>query len=296
MSAPRAFHRALVAGLAALGLLAAEAPTPPTPPTELPGVRLATQAADAPFAAMLALQNAQADLAARRYRAAVGGFRLVLTASPGLEAARRGLAEAALGAGDPHAADAAMEGLDAPVLRALVDADLGRLDDPETALGTLFDATGDARLLNRLGEWLDDRGRGAEARMAFRRAGDRQRPGLASSNIGLSFLRQGETAKAMAAFERAVAEDPADPAFARNARLCALQRGDYARALDGVAGAQAGPLLREAGAGALARGEFALASLLLERAESLSPRFDPRVDALRRQLDQQRADPAEHAQ
>lgn len=263
---------------------------------EAPGVRPATQAADAPFAVMMA--HAQADAALQRgdLRAAEAGFRTVLAATPHAPLARRGLADTLLRASRPADAKSVLEGMDAPVLHALADLALDRTDRPEDALPALFEATGDARLLNALGAWLDDRGRGERARQAFARANGHQRAGLAHNNIGMSFLREGQDARAMQAFERAVAAAPDDALFARNARLCALRLGDYNRALQGLRGEAASPLLREAGAGALARGDAALATLLLERARDLAPRHDPRTAALLQQLHNHRADPHEHAQ
>ena len=274
------------------GLLAAE----PAPFD----VRAATAAADAPFAAMMHLREADRASADRDWTRAAALYTAVLRTSPELAPARHGLADAALALGEPQRALDALGSLPAPVTRTLAALQLGRLESPDTDLLAAFEAHRDPRLLNALGEWRDDRGDGPGARRAFMRANSLQRPGLAHNNLGMSFLREGDLGRAQSAFDTAVAADADDTVFARNARLCALKRGDYARALSGLRGEAAAPLLREAGAGALSRGEVELAALLLERADALSVRHDPRTAALLgrlgEKLDHQAADPDEHAQ
>ena len=270
--------RRWLAIIAALGLLAAEPAA-----VEL---RAPTPSADAPFAAALNLSQGHAALEARDWARARASFEAVLMLDPELIEARIGAADAALGAGDLNAADRWLDGVDAPVTRLLLDARLDRLDDPEGALRSAFEATPDPRLLNTLGRWLDDRGRGEAARQAFMRAHSHQRPGAAHNNVGLSFLRAGNLNLAQSAFDRAVALNAADPVFTRNRRLCALMRHDYAAALSGVSRADAAPVLREAGARALEAGDVRLAALMLTRSETLSVRHDPRLAMLQERLEQ----------
>ena len=257
-------------------------------------LRPAVNAADAPFAAMQALGEARAAEARADWTSAEARFALVLRLDPQLHEARRGLARSRLSRGDAPGADAALHGTDAPVLRALVDLRLGRHADPQGALESAFAQTSDPRLLVALGRWHDEAGRGEQARRVFARAAPHQPPGTAQANIGLSLLREGQLERAQIAFDMAERMDP--DAFGAHARLCALRRGDIARGLRGVSGPQAAPLLRDAGESAMMQNEPRLARLLLERARDLSARHDPRTQAMLDQLEDQRANPGQHAQ
>lgn len=241
---------------------------------------------DAPFAAMRLLGAADDARERQDWSAAAGHYRDVLALDPALDGARLGLVESLLALGRAGEADELLKPGEDRSARLRIDLALGRLAEPAAALEAGFAATNDPRLLNALGRWRDDRGEGEAARMAFMRADTHQAPGLAQNNIGLSFLREGELERAQAAFD-AAAGRTSDPHVSRNRRLCALLRADYAAGLSGLSGADAAPLLREAGAGALARGETRLAALLLERASALSPRFDPRTQALLERLQEE---------
>ena len=263
--------------IAALALLAAE----PAPLDVRPVLETSVE----PFTVLMQLGEARRAAASGDDATAITLYRSLLAVDPGMPDARTGLAASLLAVGKTVEADAALGTAPDPVIRLLIDSELGRLSDAEAALRDGFRDTRDPRLANALGRRLDDQGRGRDARTAFLRAAPHQRPGVAQNNIGLSFLREGELDRAQAAFAAARALDPEDGLFRRNHRLCALMRGDYATGLDGLRGDDAAPLLREAGAGALSRGETALARLLLDRASDLSVRHDPRIAALQERLD-----------
>jgi tetratricopeptide (TPR) repeat protein len=286
--------------LLAFGLIAANAPDPEAVSSTLsPEVRSLQPAADAPFAAMMQLSKADAARAQGDWAAAAAAYRAVLHLDPDQGKAREGLAETLLAMGR---ADAAYEAL-SPVssqdqthlsLRLRIDLARGHLDQPDEHLREGFAKTRDPRLLNALGRWLDDQGHGEAARKAFQDAAPYQRPGLAETNIGLSFLRQGALRLAQHAFDRAVAADPVDLNFQRHQRLCALMRGDYMSGLEGMSAGEAAPFLRQAGASALSRGDKELARLLLKQAETLSVRHDPKLATLIARLENERPDPSEN--
>ena len=283
--------RRLLVSLLCLGLIAAD---PPEAPVE---VRPVTESSVQPFEVLMELRRAR-EL--REPRARARAYQSVLGFDPALVEARLGLGRALVDLGELDAAHAALQGaggsVEAHTLRLVVAVERGERDDADVVLPNRFAHYPDPRLMNTLGRWLDERGRDAEARNAFRRADALQRPGLADANVGASYFRAGDLDSAQAAYRRAVSRDPSDPGFRRGYRLSLLADGNYEGALAGATGAEADAVLRAGAARALRSGEVRLARLMLERAVALSPRHDPALAALLQQLDEEARHKAEHAQ
>ncbi len=276
--------RALTA-LACLGLIAADIRPVDIGPED---IRPVTDSSVQPFDVLMALSQADRLPSATARAEAYGR---ALSYDPTLTDARLGLGKALVDLGDAKQAHGVLAGagnsVEAQTLRLIVEVELGLREDADTVLRNRFAHYPDARLMNTLGRWLDARGRGREARIAFRRAAPLQRPGLADANVAASWRRHGDAVAAEASYAHAVALDRSDADFERGRRLSILAQGDYTRALAGASGPQSIALLRAGAVRAAGAGELRLARIMLSRAAELSPRHDPVVFSLLQELDRQ---------
>jgi len=150
------------------------------------------------------------------------------------------------------------------------------LKDPEVKLrAQLETASDDARLWNMLGQILDANERGSEARQAYAMAQlAGQRAGLASNNIGQSFLKEQNLEAALREFTQASFDAPQNRLFDNNRRLTLLLQKDYIQALRQLDKSRASQLLKDAGLIVARQGETKLAKYFLEKSIWLNPVYD----------------------
>ena len=258
-------------------ILAAVALALPVQAAELPEVRpVEIQDVDV-FAVLQTLTRAEAAFAARDYASALRGYHLVHAHDPRQVDARRGLRRSYLARGDWKTAKTYAETdiADNALIAALRDGDTEPL---ELALVT---EKSDPRLWTALGQLQDHVGDHMQARESYRKAADvGARAGLASNNIGQSFLLEGQPEIALRAFNAAVLQDPTDLRFDNNRRRTLLRLDRLEDAVADLSGERAATFLGEAGRQALSDGEPKLARHLLAAARRLSPRHDPALAAL----------------
>ena len=196
---------------------------------------------------------------------------------PDLAAARTGLRRSHMARGSW---DMAARYLDDDVADNALMAAM-RTGDTAPLQMALITKTRDPRLWTALGRFQDRDGAHAQARESYRAAAQAgARPGLASNNIGQSFLLEGRANMALRAFEAAVQQDPHDVRFDNNRRRALLALDRLPEAIAELNADRAAGFLTQAGRQALMSEEPRLAGELLAAAARLSPRHDPAIAAL----------------
>jgi Tfp pilus assembly protein PilF len=243
----------------------------------------AATAASAP-APSLALDSGRAALAAGDYARAELALGEALRRDPGQAEAQLGMAEVALGRGQPSQAEQAFARLVAtaqtPSLRAralegrgLALLQLQRLPEAREALLAATAAEPNlSRAWDGLGQ-IHDRAQDFDAAHA---AYDRAlvlRPNWPSAlnNLGVSLLRSGNAKGAEQRFAQALALQPSLQAADMNLRLARAAQGRYAEAVAGITGKRRADVLNNIGYVAMLRGDEAEARRLLQEALSASP-------------------------
>ncbi len=215
------------------------------------------------------------------YRLAFEHYRYVYMHDPQQMQASIGYADAALALGQIALAAGIYKAFAHDNIRAqsgllLAGILQNTLKNPEDHLRKQLEKTSDdARLWNMLGQILDTKMRGSEARQAYAMAQlSGQRSGLAANNIGQSFLKEGRLHEALSEFTRAVYEAPKNRKFDNNRRMALLLQKDYSQALLALETDRAAQLLKDAGLIAAQQGETKLAILFLEKSMALNPIYD----------------------
>jgi len=148
---------------------------------------------------------------------------------------------------------------------------LALLDRSDEAMAMLQKAVAEKptawRAWNALGSEYDARRRWSDADAAYEHAvGESKRAPIALNNRGFSRMLQGRLDDAVGDFVEALNKKP-DLATARtNLRLAMGMRGEYDRAVAGAPQENEAAALNNAGFAALARGDFAAAEGLFDRA------------------------------
>lgn len=134
------------------------------------------------------------------------------------------------------------------------------------------------RAWNALGVDHDQRQNWAEAELAYGHAiRSAPNPATALNNRGYSRLLQGRLDAAAADFVAALEKQPDLAAARANLRLTLALQGDYDRAVDGASERDRAALLNNAGLAAGARGDFAAAEALLQKAMASKAEFYQRA-------------------
>lgn len=210
-------------------------------------------------------------------------FSLIVKFDPSLDQAVIGLGESYISLGR---ADAALKLLKtSPVqtdaskrLEVLAKALMMKAGSRELFLKAAIEETSDPRLLNLYAKTLEENGKFAVARVAYQKAEALgQKPGVFLNNLGMMELKRGNTEIAVALLFRAQESAPSWTRFNNNYRLALLLKGDYVNALEKLESDRAADFLVDGGFIAMQQNEVALAKLLFEKANSISPVFHPRA-------------------
>lgn len=259
-----------------LALLAGCASTAPLPP--------ATATGD-PDREMLPdlVRKAEAALTDGRHAEAGHHYKRIVAIDPASIAARFGMAEIRLAAGDASRAQELFEGLvDHPDYgpRALQGRGLARLmlgqhraaeDDLRKAVGrdpSLWRAwNGLAQIQDGERAWTASRGSYEKALTVVPDSP------VVHNNLGFSFMMQGRVEEATRAFLTALRRQPDLKAAQANLRLALAWEGRYVDALAGVGMAQLPEVLNNLGYVAMVKGDLPVAEAYFTRAIEASPSY-----------------------
>ena len=261
-------------------LLTAGCATTPTPGQ--PALEATATAEDARL-----VQAGWAQLEERRFAQAARAFERVLGRQPEHREAKRGLAEAKLGAGRAAEAQALFE-----ELVALDPDDAAALEGLGVAQFTQGDATTarqslEGALQNDEARWrswhtlarLHDRGRGwTEADAAYARAlALAPRKELIHTDWGTSLMARGRYPEAAEHFRSALELRPEQEATRINLQLAYASMGRYDDVIAATSREELPRVLNNLGFVAMQKGELARAEAYFVQALEASPSFYPRV-------------------
>ena len=174
---------------------------------------------------------------------------------------------------------------------------LGRSDEAFVMLQKAVAANPTAwRAWNALGGEYDARQQWGQADAAYERAIDgSQGAAIVLNNRGFSRLLQRRLDEAVKDFVDALRKKPDLSAARTNLRIAMAMRGEYAKAISGVAPDSEAATLNNAGFAAMLSGDYATAEDLFQRAmnakgESLQPRVGQSWVQLARELRQKTAE------
>lgn len=234
-----------------------------------------------------AVKLAQKALAEDRLKDAERLVDRILLSDPTNLEARLLRGEIVLATGQPNRAMAVFSGLlDLPEVSAQAQQGMGialmLTEAPEAALEHLQSAVDQDpslwRAWNALGSYHDLQGDWAEAVAAYDKAlAEQPNNALILNNRGFSHFMQGELDEAIADLERALRLDPALTPAKVNLRLAHAWTGQYLRALTGVTDKELPQVLNNIGYVAMMRGDLDNAEAYLRRAMEADPSFNEKA-------------------
>jgi Flp pilus assembly protein TadD len=232
-----------------------------------------------------AVAEADAALAKGDFNTARQGYRKVLTLVPGNSAARLGLGEVELVAGDPHQAldhFATVAAADQTLRPGALQGQgitLLKLHQPEAATPILKEAVtldpGLWRAWNALGSIADSHHDWAAADEAYTKAlSAKPDAAIVYNNLGISRMMRQDYTGAEQNFAKALALNPRLDEAVANLRLAQAWQGRYDDAIRGASDQALPQRLNDVGYVAMLRGDLGTAESLFLRAIAASPTYD----------------------